>query len=611
MIPVNASARPRLQSRLLCLLLIFCASSVLNMGCGARKAPETKPRYAALPPKDVPAFLKDTIFEYVDLTANEAAQVSGYAVIANINGTGNNGPYPFAVREFMIRQMVKRGIGSSRSEGDARIQPEEMLRDPRVAIVRVDGFIPPGAREGQRFDVQVSALPGSNTGSLAGGNVFSTDLTTGAARSEVPGPIIDIRAVASGEVFVNPAYALSAPNTPAARASLRSGVILGGAVAQFDRPLLLRLRQPELRMSRMIERRIALHFQDPTVARAHDEGLIRLYVPMSFRGNWEHFAGLATHLYLNDSPDFKIAKAQELAQEAIKPNAPLLDISWCWEGLGTSALSSIIPLMTHPSPDVSYAAARAAAFIGEQSAQDVLVKIATTTGHPFQVNAIQTLGELPHTPKIASHLREVLNTSAAVARIEAYRYLARQQDSSIYSQVIDGRFMLDIVPCDGPTVIYASRSEIARIAVIGRSPRVSMPLVFTAMDDTLQLSARDGDSNVTIFYRGERVRNPVPIYSRPDVAELIARLGGEGGAREVGVRFAYGEIVALLQLLADKEKILPARDGPRAPVVFVLQDAPEFSDEILNAPVIMDPTAGRPQDEPKPANGNNTGPSPK
>ena len=76
----------------------------------------------------------------------------------------------------MIRQMVKHGFGSKVLPEYESLDPDRVLMDKRVAIVRVDGLVPPGARSRQTFDVQVSALEGNSTTSLAHGKLYFTDL---------------------------------------------------------------------------------------------------------------------------------------------------------------------------------------------------------------------------------------------------------------------------------------------------------------------------------------------------------------------------------------------------------------------------------------------------
>jgi len=68
-------------------------------------------------------------------------------------------------------------------------------------------------------------------------------------------------------------------------------------------------------MARAIEQRIIERFQDVVdddlvpasgagnasgkkIADAQDEGVVYVYVPKAYAGDWEHFAGVVRHLYL-------------------------------------------------------------------------------------------------------------------------------------------------------------------------------------------------------------------------------------------------------------------------------------------------------------------------
>ena len=64
--------------------------------------------------------------------------------------------------------------------------------------------------------------------------------------------------------------------------------------------------------------------------------------------------------------------------------------------------------MTNPQPDVAFAAVRAAVFLGDTSAQKVLMQMAMTPNHQFQVAAVQTLAKLPPSPEIDQMLRALL-----------------------------------------------------------------------------------------------------------------------------------------------------------------------------------------------------------
>jgi hypothetical protein len=592
-------------------------------GCGGKPKVDPKKqipsRYSALPQKKVPAVFKDTVYEKCDLINTEPFLVSGYGFVSNLNGTGDSSA-PNAVREYMVKEMIKHKWDSSLTTFRTPT-PEEALRDPRNAIVQVDGYLPPGVRKGQRFDIQVSAIPDNNTSSLAQGDLFQTELRILGANPLDPGGSVNVFARAEGPIFVNPAYALKTESDierdPAARRSLRLGLIMNGARSLEDRPLGLRLRQPSMRMSRYIEQRIDQRLQEirpDIVAAAQDEGIVHLYVPAALNGDWEHFAGLVNFIYLNNTPEFAAVKARQLADEAVKPDAPLLEISYAWEGLGKNALPVIHErqLMSHANPDVAFAAARAAAYLGDAGAPQALINMARTPGHKFQVNAVEVLGTLRSSPSINEMLRPLLNSPETLVRLAAYRMLARNGDNAVFAMPIkggpaQGGFTLDVVRSDGPPIIYATQRGEPRIAVIGTRLNLNMPLTFATLEGRLSISSNADNRTATIFYRpripagGVSRKNagrldPISVVTNPDVAEIIVRLSGESfGEAHTGraLDFNYGEILSILSSMTTSRQITAYAGGQRLPASFILQELPRVEDEILDAPPI--PEQGRPQ----------------
>ncbi len=586
-------------------------ASLAAIGCSEQKKPVVlTPRYATLPAKVVPEYMRGTIFERVDVTNTDPLSVNNFGLVTNLPArTGDAMTVKTSIREYILKEMGKAGFGSTRLPGYEKLSAEEMLKDPRNAIVRVDALMPAGARKGQHFDIAVSVLNQNNTSSLADGDLYQTDLKINGANPDYPGVVLTNEGSGSGQIFVNPAYSLTDPNDPAARASLRFGTVLGGGHVMKDRAILFRIRQPQLSMSRQIEYRIKDHFHDSSVAAAFDEGIVQAYVPYSFNGDWEHFVGVVTHLNFNSSPEFATGRARLLADEAVKPDALLKDISYCWEALGQQALPTIIPLMNSESSDVAYAAARAAAFLGESSAINVLVHIAKAADNPFQINAVQTLGALPPSPVVSQMLRELLNSRQNTVRIEAYKLLVAMDDPSVFSKPIgDGKFTLDIIRSSGTPLIYAWRRDQRRLAIFGDKPSLGLPAAFSAINNKLTITSNAGDRTVKIFCRDNgRLRfvdadktmpRPAVVLSNPDVAEIVARLAGEGaGDAKQRLAFSYGDIVAVVQSMTSQQQVYALIGDKRMPTSFVLQTLPRVDSSIDDAPTIPDPNQARPQGE--------------
>ncbi len=435
---------------------------------------------------------------------------------------------------------------------------------------------------GQRLDLNVQMLPDTNGTSLARGKLWQTDLRINGANAFNPRDNVTIYASGQGPVFVNPAHLIGQASQGTAKASLRSGTVLGGGVASNDRPLILRIRDPQRSMARGIEGRVKLQFpkndEDPTPhAAAFDEGMVYLTVPLSFAGDWEHFQGIVMHLYLDATAGNSAEKAKQLVAEAVKPEAPLEDISFCWEGLGKPSLDYIPVLYHHASADVAYAACRAGAFLGDNEAQQVLLNIAHNDQSPFQLNAVKTLGQMPTTPRIDHMLAQLLDSPNSLVRVESWRILTQHPNNyRIQSTVVRQAFVMDVVPSKGPPLIYATRVGMPRVVLFGDCTKIKTPIIFTAMDSRLSITGGEqAGTPVSIFYRGEELLKPIRAeLTEPDLKEVIYRLGG---GSEDGFRFSYADILSILEAMTQRQQVA---------ATFSLQDMPRVRDFINDAPVI-------------------------
>jgi hypothetical protein len=271
--------------------------------------------------------------------------------------------------------------------------------------------------------------------------------------------------------------------------------------------------------------------------------------------------------------------------------------------MGPEAVPFIEPLLTHENPEIAFAAARAGAFLSNVGSETALMNMATSSSHPFQLAAVQTLSKLPSSPVINQMLRSLLDADQTLVRIEAYRALAENGDRSIVTRQIPQAdphqgFFLDLVPSVGPPIAYASRTGVPRIAVIGERTKVDLPMLFTANDRQLMISSDSDRQLINVYYRGKEVTQPISMTSSPDLAELIGRLGGEGAPGETRLHFNYCDIVSVVQAMSDQQKLSATGPGKtRRPVSFILQEAPSAEQTIEDAPMIPDEPTTQPAEQ--------------
>jgi hypothetical protein len=313
---------------------------------------------------------------------------------------------------------------------------------------------------------------------------------------------------------------------------------------------------------------------------------------------------------MNDSPDFLVQKVEQLVAEAHKPNASLADISLCWEALGPDALVEFEPLITDPNRDVAFAAARAAAFLGDGPARHALLSMASDDSQPNQLDAVRTLGSLPPSAETTHMLRTLLDSSKADVRVEAYRILVegdarleeyggqRQEEAAaqdgITTRRISDRFLLDVIPSTGEPMVYATSTGIPRIAIFGQDLRLETPITFTAMDTRFSISSSDGTKLLTMFYRDPEAARPTDVLTHNDLAEIVARLGGEGPDEEDRLSFNFNDVVAIAQQLVTSHQVFGLTlEGNKRECLFELQH-PQLATEMWES-IPSDTYAGRPQ----------------
>ncbi|MGA2583503.1 MAG: flagellar basal body P-ring protein FlgI [Tepidisphaeraceae bacterium] len=588
----------------------FALLGLLALGCAQEPAPpHEQPKWPTLPNAAVPDFMHETLFERVRFTETAPMAVYGYSLVVNLHDTGDS-TASSGVRQYIERQILKRGFDTTQHEAYQHVDPEMILSDKRVAIVEVEGIIPVGARAGQLIDINIRAMPGGHTKSLAHGELYQTDLSD---HGLIDPEGIETRvavAAQGGQVFVNPAYDLtdSATTNPSVRESLLTGVVLNAGLIARDRPILLELRQPQASTARRIEELIQHRWQDdaaalyhsgvnagPGVANAVDEGLVEIYVPLTYRGDWKHFLGVVSHLYLDDSEAFTTAKAQQLVDLAHQPGVSLADISLCWEAMGQTALPIFQPLISDPDPNVAFAAARAAAYCGDIPARYALLQMASDSTQPNQLDAVKVLGELPSSSDTNRMLRQLLRSDKADIRIAAYNILVNQGDESgIETHQVGDRFFLDIVHTNTPPMVYATNTGVPRIALFGDNLTVQSPITFAAMDYRLTISSSDGTDLLTLFYRDPQAGQPINVLSHSDLGEIVTRLGGVGAPGEDVLNLSYGDVVAVLQQLVQQNLVRGATpEGQPLACTFQLEHPQLESDTWTSIP--SDTMAGRPQ----------------
>jgi hypothetical protein len=253
-----------------------------------------------------------------------------------------------------------------------------------------------------------------------------------------------------------------------------------------------------------------------------------------------------------------------LVAELARPESPLNEVGLALEGIGVSVIPMLQPLYTHPRRPVNFYAARTGLRLGDKLAVEVIIQHAKDPRSLFRRQAIRELGKCDKRHRAGAVLRDLLADPDPQICILAYEALRRVDPGSI-AQVVVGtdpeNFLLELVPSDGPPLIYARRSSIRRIALIGGDRMVCRPPLFFAQPGKpITISADAGDKELTILRKdrkGKTILGPIPApLAVPSLIRFLGQNLTRDSARKVeGLDLDYAAILEVLYRLGAKKAI--------------------------------------------------------
>ncbi len=559
---------------------IVAVAMLIAVGCGEQEmnpSPE-----AELP--SLPSYMEGTIAEQARLVHGGPTTVQGYGVVIGLGEDGSS-EIPSHLANYLSQYLRMRDLGRW-SRGTEELTPQRFLRDPDTAIVLIGGSIPPGAPKGARFDLQVTALPQTQTTSLEGGILMPAELRLAIGGMAPPGGPSRVVADGAGSVLVNPF--VDDEDRRSQIAALRQGRIVGGGRTNWSRGLRLQLLEPNHARADLIGRRINARFstRDHTPANARDSSIVELEVPRQYRNDYEHFLDLVMHLPLEWGGQAEESRAWEIARKIESPDADHEQLALIWEAMGRQILPIIKEQYTSSTPAAAFYAARTGLRLGDESAADVVLRFAEESDSELQTAAIRELGRHRSVLEGRRVLERLLSDRDEYVRFVAYQALLRRGDSSAIQRIsVGGDFEIHTVRSDRQYLIYASQTNRPRIILFGRDMPIRKPVFYNSEDDLVTISARRDEDKLLVYRRipwTDSYSDPfqVNMFVR-DLARTLGERPERGRSGEIkGLGLTYGQIVSILYKMCENDDI-PAR--------FVLQPLPDLQRMYHEAP-----TAGRP-----------------
>jgi len=543
--------RIHLRQRLLRLGLTVAAVAAIS-GCGevierVPPKPQQDRANAANFVLDVDPIMRGTVASETVVDGLRPVVVRGYGIVVGLKETGGR-LMPAEVRAMMLQELARRGIGNPASSPDG-LTPQKMLDSPDTAVVVVEGVVPPGATEDTKFDLRVSALPGTDVTSLEGGRLYTTELR--------PGPLLvgsrqaQIIAEGKGPIFINPFVEPGATRSDAVNRLV--GRILDGGRVSKDLPIKLKLATSSHTRARTIQSAINSTFprepkQDSETARGENADSIDLCVPPSYHGKTEDFIQLVRHVPLDVTSTEATALAVRRALVANPGNAR--SAMWRFRALGKRALPVIEDLYDYPEENPRMAALEAGAALDDPLAVKPLLSLATGGSVENRLKAIELLGAMDFNPDVDIGLRPLLDDADVDVRLATYEALVKRKDPVIARMNIDGKFDVALVPSSIP-LVYVSQSGRPTIAVFGNELAVERPLTHAAWSNRLLMKADSIDDEIQVFWRPNDESRPEIQVSDPRLSEFIPFLGHKTTVEKPypGIGLSYGETIGAVHQL--------------------------------------------------------------
>jgi len=437
---------------------------------------------------------------------------------ALVTGLGQSGsdPPPGPRRQSLLADVQARGVP----------EPGQLLAAPSTSLVWVHGYLPPGVRKGDRFDLFVEVPPDNDTTSLTGGWLMETRL---GEKAVIGSTIRDGHelGIAAGPLLVDP---VSDGNRDG-KAGLR-GCIPGGGVALLDREIGL-LIAPEHRsvaMSKRLGDWINRRFHAVVkgvkrgVATPRTDRYIALEIPAIYRHNLPRYLRVVESVAVIEPAEGRHARLQLLARQLADPvTAPTAALRL--EAIGKDAIPTLRDALASKDAEVRFAAAEALAYLGESIAAEHLAEAARTlrSARPGALAALSVIDDA----RGIDALHTLLSTSSAETRYGAFRSLWRMDRHLplVRGEKLGEACGLHVLDVEGPPLVHATRSFRPEIVFFGTEHPLADGLRIEA-GATIVVVVADGRATLQRFTPGAPDRSLEVAATADAVVRGIVALGG-------------------------------------------------------------------------------------
>ena len=500
-------------------------------GCGEPGQPGSGSRELA-PRID----LGTTIGSLVEVVSPDLVAVEGYGMVGGLRGTGS-GECPPRVRAY-LKQYILKQLPEPRDV-------ESFISSRDTAVVRVYGVMSTAVSESRDFDIIVATLPGTQTTSLEGGWLYSTELK----QIGRFGLATRILAKAEGAVFID---TLNSSGT-----DKRAGYVLAGGTVLGEYPVTLALRKPDFIIANAIRNRLNGRF-GPNTAKAVSPGRIELRVPAQYGKRKQRFISMVKAMYL--------AETREVTRERIKTFVGKLAVSQddaseiALEAIGNESLSKLPALLNSGYEQVRLRAARCMFNLGSDRGLETLMEIAMDKGSTYRVEALEAITTAARRNDASAISRLLLRDEDFAIRLAAYEQLRKLDDIAVTRRPIARSFYLEQIVQTKHKAIFVSRSGRPRIVLFGAPISCQDNIFVESANGEITIDSRAGQKYVSVTRKHPTQPTVIgPLRSSLELGDIIETLCEEPVRRteqgRLGLGVSYADMIALLKQMCEKGAI--------------------------------------------------------
>lgn len=476
-------------------------------------------------------------------------QIFGVGLVTNLSGSGHS-PHGF-YRDLMQQILLKRSGSKDGSivNDEAKISVRKTLDDPNNCLVIISGFIPGGARKGERFDVDVTLPAGSKASSLVGGQLQVCWLKVYEKAANLSDKYNGSNRVLEGHILgrAHGPLIVGFGNNVDVHELKRARVWHGGT-SLIDRPyhFIMKNDDKSIRIANSVASRINFMYQDdPSRKKIHSDfndqenqilnmgnianqlnqkndangmnvhemakpmskDVINVRVPHAYRLDHERFVRVSRFTPLRDTDPNLVRYRQRLQKMLLDPHEAQR-AAMRLESLGRASIAALKAGLDSDHPFVRYVSAESLAYVGSTLGVDTLAEIAHK--HPiFGVSATLALANLGETI-CRDRLTEMLTNDEPSLRCAAFHALSKldETDPRLGTLNLNDSFWISLVPQAPNRMVYYATGTRPQLMLFGKGITLAAETRMMVGKDFTIAPADEPDKIVVkrITFQGERKR---------------------------------------------------------------------------------------------------------